>query len=62
MSLAQHVGPTVTATGVVKNATAHNLKEDAKDAASDAHMKKETAEHGHMTITDVKVESQSCQK
>jgi hypothetical protein len=62
VSLADHVGQTVSATGVVKNATAHNLKEDAKDAAADAHMKKDSSEHGHMTITDVKKVSESCQK
>ncbi len=62
VSLADHVGHTVSATGVVKNATAHNLKEDAKDAAHDAHMKKDTPEHGHMTITDVQMISKSCQK
>jgi len=62
VSLAEHVGQTVSATGVVKNATAHNLKEDAKDAAADAHMKKNNTEHGHMTITEVKTVSQSCQK
>ncbi len=60
--LADHVGHTVSAKGVVKNPTAHNLKEDAKDAAADAHMKKDTTEHGHMTITDVKMVSESCQK
>ena len=60
--LTDHVGHTVEAIGVVKSATAHNLKEDAKGAASDAHMKKESAEHGHMTITDVKMVSDSCQK
>ena len=59
-SLADHVGQTVTATGVVKNATAHNLKEDAKDAAEDAHMKKSSTEHGHMTVTDVQKVSDSC--
>jgi hypothetical protein len=62
VSLGEHVGHTVSATGVVKHATAHNLKEDAKDAAADAHMKKDTSEHGHMTITDVKMVSGSCQK
>ena len=61
-SLANHVGHTVSATGVVKNPTAHNLKEDAKDAAADAHMKKDTTEHGHMTITDVQMINDSCQK
>jgi hypothetical protein len=62
VSLADHVGHTVAATGVVKNTTAHNLKEDAKDAAADAHMKKGNSEHGHMTITDVQMVSESCEK
>ena len=60
--LAEHVGHTVSATGVVKNTTAHNMKEDAKDAAADAHMKKGNTEHGHMTITDVQMVSSSCGK
>jgi len=62
VDLAEHVGHTVTATGVVSNATMHNLKEDAKDAAKDSGMKKSDAEHGHMKITDVKMVSDSCQK
>ena len=62
VSLADHVGHQVSATGVVSNATAHNLKEDAKDAAADAHMKKSNAEHGHMKITDVQMVSTSCPK
>lgn len=37
VSLADHVGHKVSATGVVRDATAHNLKEAAKDAAADAH-------------------------
>jgi hypothetical protein len=60
VDLAEHVGHTVTATGVVSNATAHNLKEDAKDAAKDSGMKKDNSEHGHMTITDVKMVTESC--
>jgi hypothetical protein len=60
VSLGDHVGHKVSATGVVSNAAAHNLKEDAKDAAHDAHMKKDTSEHGHMTITDVQMVSKSC--
>lgn len=62
VSLSEHLGQTVTATGVVKNTTAHNLKEDAKDAAADAHMKKGNTEHGHMTITDVQTVSNTCEK
>jgi hypothetical protein len=60
VALAEHVGHTVTATGVVSNATAHTLKEDAKDAAKDSGMKKSDTEHGHMKITDVKMVSESC--
>lgn len=62
VSLADHIGHTVTATGVINHPMAHNMKEDAKEAASDAHMKKSDTEHGHMTITDVKMVSFSCQK
>jgi len=62
VSLADHVGHTISATGVVSNATAHNLKEDAKDAASDAHMTKNNSEHGHMKVTDVKMVSHSCKQ
>ena len=58
--LAEHVGHTVTATGVVSNAKMHNMKEDAKETAKDSGMKKSDAEHGHMTITDVKMVSESC--
>ena len=60
VALGEHVGHTVTATGVVSNATAHNLKEDAKDTAKDSGMKKDNSEHGHMTVTDVKMVSESC--
>src|SRR6202795_3125426 len=60
VALAEHVGHTVTATGAVSNATAHNMKEDAKDAAKDSGMKKNDTEHAHMKITDVKMVSESC--
>src|SRR5712672_4028388 len=40
VDLASHVGHTISATGVVSNATAHNLKEDAKDAEKDTGMRK----------------------
>jgi hypothetical protein len=62
VSLADHVGHTVSATGVVSHAKMHNMKEDAKDAAQDSGMKKSNTEHGHMTITDVQMVSSSCQQ
>jgi ABC-type sugar transport system substrate-binding protein len=60
--LANHVGHTVSAVGAVNNSTAHNLKEDAKDAAHDTGMKKDNTEHGHLTVTDVTMVSDSCNK
>src|SRR6202162_4872297 len=60
LDLAEHVGHTVTATGVVPNAKMHNLKEDAKETAKDSGMKKSNAEHGHLTVTEVKMVSGSC--
>ena len=60
VDLAEHVGHTVTATGVVSNAAMHNLKEDAKEAAKDSGMKKDDSEHGHLKATAVKMVSESC--
>ena len=60
VALAEHIGHTVTATGVVSNATMHNLKEDAKDAAKDSGATKTNDEHGHLTVTQVKMVSDSC--
>jgi len=62
VSLAEHVGHKVTVTGVVSHAKAHNMKEDTKDMAHDAGMKKENTEHGHLKVTDVKMVSDSCSK
>jgi hypothetical protein len=62
VKLADHVGHEVKVTGAVSNATAHNLKEDAKDAAADAGMKKSNTEHGHLKPTDVQMVSDSCNK
>jgi hypothetical protein len=60
VSLSDHVGHIVTATGVVSNAKLHNLKEDAKDAAKDSGVKKTNREHGHLTVTSIKMVSESC--
>ena len=60
--LAEHVGHKVTATGVVKNARAHNMKEDAKDMAHDTGAMKHNEEHGHMTVTDLQMVSDSCSR
>ena len=60
VSLAEHVGHTVTATGEVDNKTAHNIKEGAKDIAHDTGMKKENAEHGSLKVSEVQMVSSSC--
>jgi hypothetical protein len=60
VSLADHVGHTVTAKGTVSNLTAHNAKEEAKDAAASAGMKKTNNEHGDLEIASLKMVSNSC--
>ena len=62
VSLGEHVGHTVSATGVVSNSTAHNMKEDTKDMAHDTGIKKHNAEHGNLKVTDVQMVSDSCSK
>jgi hypothetical protein len=61
VALDQHVGHTVRLTGVVSNAAAHGAKEDAKEKASE-HGVGDSAEHGHMTVTGLKMVSESCSK
>jgi hypothetical protein len=61
VNLAKHANQTVDVKGVVANNKAHNMKEDAKDMANDAGMKKNSAEHGHLKVTGIKKVSDSCQ-
>ena len=58
--LADHVGHTVAAKGTVSNVTMHNAKEEAKDAAASAGMKKTNDEHGDLEVASVKMVSSSC--
>lgn len=60
VDLAPHVGHEVKVTGAVMDAKMHNLKEDAKDAAKDAGMKKDNSEHGHLKPTDVQMVGDTC--
>jgi hypothetical protein len=62
IDLTSHLGHTIKAKGVVSNTKMHNMKEDAKGAATDAGMKKHGAEHGHLKVTDVSMVSESCQQ
>jgi hypothetical protein len=59
VALGEHVGHTVKLTGVVSNAMAHGAKEDAKEKASE-HGVGNSTEHGHMTVTGLKMVSESC--
>jgi hypothetical protein len=61
VALDEHVGHSVKVTGVVSNAVAHGAKEDAKEKAAE-HGVGDAAEHGHMTVTAVKMISESCSK
>jgi len=60
VALAEHMGHTVTVKGVVSNVTMHNMKEEAKDAAASAGVKKENSEHGDMQVASLKMVSGSC--
>jgi hypothetical protein len=62
VALADHLGHEVAATGVVSHAKLHNLKEDAKDTAKDTGVKKGNKEHGHLTITKLRMTSDSCRR
>jgi len=62
VKLGEHVGHTVTITGVVSNATAHGMKEDTKEEMKEHGMDKNATEHGHLTATAVSMVSDSCQK
>lgn len=60
VALADHIGHTITAKGTVSNVTMHNMKEEAKDAASSAGMKKSNNEHGDLEVASLKMVSKSC--
>ena len=62
VALAEHVGHHVTVTGVVSNAKLHGVKEDVKAEAKEHGMDKHSAEHGHLSVTDLKMLSDSCAK
>ncbi len=61
VDLASHVNQTVEMRGVVSNEKMHNMKEDAKDMASDTGATKAKAEHGHLKATKIHKVSDSCQ-
>jgi hypothetical protein len=62
VKLGEHVGHTVTITGVVSNATAHGMKEDTKEEMKEHGMAKHATESGHMTVTDLTTVSDTCSK
>ena len=62
LKLGDHVAHKVTITGVVSNAKMHGMKEDAKAEAKEHGMDKDSTEHGHMTVTYLKMVSDSCSK
>jgi hypothetical protein len=60
VKMASHVGHTVTVTGVVPDATLHGLKEDTKTEAKEHGIENDSTEHGHLTVTGLKMVSPSC--
>ena len=62
VNLGEHVGHTVRVTGVVSHAKMHGMKEDTKSEAKEHGVDKDSTEHGHMTVTDLSMVSETCQK
>jgi hypothetical protein len=62
LNLGDHVGHRVTITGVVPNAKMHGMKEDAKAEAKEHGVDKDSTEHGHLTVTYLKMVSETCQQ
>lgn len=62
VDLGPHVGHSIKVTGVVSNAMMHGMKEDAKEEAKEHGIAKHEKEHGHMTVTAVKMVSEQCKK
>jgi ABC-type sugar transport system substrate-binding protein len=62
VKLGDHVGHRVTITGVVSNAKMHGMKEDAKAEAKEHGMGKHSTEHGHITVTNLSMVSDTCKK
>lgn len=53
--LADHVGHTIRVTGTVDHKKMHDAKEKTQGAVD-----RDNKEHGHLTVTDVKMVSRSC--
>jgi hypothetical protein len=62
VKLGPDVGHSVLVTGVVSDATLYGLKEDTKSEAREHGINKSSTEHGHMTVTNLKMVSTSCDK
>jgi len=62
LNLGEHAGHKVTITGVLPNAAMHGMKEDAKAEAREHGMDKGSTEHGHMTVTNLKMVSETCRE
>ena len=60
VAIADHVGHTVTVKGMVSHVTMHNAKEEAKDTAASAGMKKTNDEHGDLEVASLRMVSKSC--
>ena len=62
LKLADHVGHSVSVTGTVAHNKMHGMKEDVKGEAKEHGMGKHSTEHGHLTVTNLTMVSESCTK
>ena len=49
-------------TGVVSHAKMHGMKEGTKSEAKEHGVDEESTEHGHMTVTNLEMVSESCRQ
>jgi hypothetical protein len=62
VKLSPHRGHTVTVTGKVRNADMHDAKEKVKGEMKEHGIDKDAVVHGHLTVTNVSMVSDSCRK
>ena len=62
VDLSGNVGQQVQVKGTVSHNKAHNMKEDTKQMANDAGANNNTAEHGHLKVTDLEKTGTACEQ
>lgn len=62
VDLAEHVGQSVEVKGTASHPKMHNVKQDAKEMGHGARVNNNTAERGHLHVTDIHRVGESCER